>query len=641
MARVAGLILLVLIALAGPAWGRAGGGGHYSGGGGGGGSRGGGGSFGGGGFGGGGFGPGSHHGSRGSMDAKTFLILVTLVILFLVIKYWWENRQEKIVRTGRAVLDLKLSERLVQQVRHVDPTFDAPTFFVRITNAFLKIQSAWSAHDLRPIQPFVSDGVYERFALLVREQKSLGYRDRIDHAKVSRVSLARFLRGEVFESLSVRIDASAVDYKASLVDAKFISGSTAEQPFTEFWTFIRRAGTTSRGGAGLIEGNCPNCGGDVSINQNAACRHCGALLKSGEHDWVLCEITQAAEWRPELPPIAATLESVRRHDPGLSTDAIEDRASVIFSRRTEADRTNQPAVLRKVALDAFLNARPPQNPQKVRQWIGEIGVGAVDTLGGIAGEDFDRVLVQITWTGTRFAQGPVPPPKRVGETAVRREVFVLARRHGAKSEPGKGISSAHCPSCGMPVTDSTSNACDACGVVLNDGSLDWVLEAIDQPNGEWTARLRMQKLEGLPIEGTPILPSSRQPTAKDLLTWAIQLSLADGKIDKRERAAIDEIARRAGVGREDVATLISLARGEQLDLDSPADAEQAKAWLDTMIGIALSDGQMSNREFAWIRHVGQKCGLSDADIKLAAKREQARLYAAARDAGNLNTGGSV
>ena len=33
------------------------------------------------------------------------------------------------------------------------------------------------------------------------------------------------------------------------------------------------------------------------MNQSANCTHCQALLRSGEYDWVLTEITQESEWQ--------------------------------------------------------------------------------------------------------------------------------------------------------------------------------------------------------------------------------------------------------------------------------------------------------------------------------------------------------
>ena len=43
---------------------------------------------------------------------------------------------------------------------------------------------------------------------------------------------------------------------------------------------------------------CPKCGAPLAGGEMLKCRYCGALVCSGEYDWVLGEITQLEEWRP-------------------------------------------------------------------------------------------------------------------------------------------------------------------------------------------------------------------------------------------------------------------------------------------------------------------------------------------------------
>ncbi|MDB5328089.1 MAG: hypothetical protein JWM57_3658 [Phycisphaerales bacterium] len=639
--------LIVFFASASDALARAGGGGHFSGGGGGG-SHGGGG--GGGGFGGGGFGGGGYHsyggtGGGNSSGAVIFFIIVAIIILVVVIRAMQDMQRTDTVRRGTKAIDLGLAERLAAQLKQNDPNFDAARFYQRVADAFQKIQAAWSAHDLRPMQPFVSDGVFERFGLQIREQQSLGYRDRMENVRVDRVLLAKVTHGDVFETATLRIDAWATDYQASLTDGKFMRGSLAPEPFTEFWTFIRRRGTASFEGNGLMEGNCPNCGGDLRINQNAACSHCGALVRSGRYDWVLCEITQESEWRPQATQQVPGYASFREIDAGVSTDDLEDRASVIFWRRAESDRVANPAPLRKVASDDFVNARLAHRKEvtkagPTRQWFGEIGVGAVDTVALIPGDQTDRAAVRVTWSGTRFSQTGNGAIARGAETSVIREVFVLFRRHGVKSDPDKGITSAHCPNCGTPVSNSLSNGCESCGTVLNDGSIGWVLESV-APNASEEAAAILQQARSVPLagdaaagtspEGEPLAPVAL-PSVRGLLIWVIKMSAADGNVDDKEQAIIQRVARRAGVQPEEVASLIAAAHAGQLDAPEPQDRDQVVDWLTAMISVAMVDGRLASTEAALLQSMGARAGLSNADIRLLIKKEQARVYAEARDA---------
>src|SRR5439155_68413 len=75
----------------------------------------------------------------------------------------------------------------------------------------------------------------------------------------------------LFDTLAVRIAARASDFNVSLRDGSAISGSDDSGPFAEIWSFLRRRGTQTLDKAGLIEGNCPNCGAAIEMNQNANC----------------------------------------------------------------------------------------------------------------------------------------------------------------------------------------------------------------------------------------------------------------------------------------------------------------------------------------------------------------------------------
>ena len=81
----------------------------------------------------------------------------------------------------------------------------------------------------------------------------------------------------------------------------------------------------SRPGGGLLEGNCPNCGAAVGqLNQSAVCEHCEAVLRSGQFDWVLVEITQASEYVPGVDSMIAGETQVQAIDPDFTVTHLED-----------------------------------------------------------------------------------------------------------------------------------------------------------------------------------------------------------------------------------------------------------------------------------------------------------------------------
>ncbi|HSI33775.1 MAG TPA: Tim44-like domain-containing protein, partial [Tepidisphaeraceae bacterium] len=190
--------------------------------------------------------------------------------------------QSRVIRRGTAAEERGAEGAVAARVREADPAFDPGAFVARARDAFMKIQRAWGAQDLTGVRPFISDAVYERFTLQFAEQKALGFRNVLDKAEVREASLAHGEAGRAFDEVSVRFVAYGVDRKVSLKDASDM-GNDGGREFAEVWTFLRKRGAQTKAGKpGLIEGNCPNCGGAVEMNQSAKCGYCGAALRSGE-----------------------------------------------------------------------------------------------------------------------------------------------------------------------------------------------------------------------------------------------------------------------------------------------------------------------------------------------------------------------
>jgi uncharacterized tellurite resistance protein B-like protein len=395
-----------------------------------------------------------------------------------------------------------------------------------------------------------------------------------------------------------------------------------------------------------MEGNCPNCGGAVEMNQSAQCQYCKALLRSGEYDWVLVEITQECEWQPSQRGDPPGVVELRSRDPHFNVQELEDRASVIFWRRADAQRLNSAAPLRKVALPAFcdeFDARGKAAAHQPRAYFGECAVGSVETLGILpsASDGFHQAVVEVKWSGTQFVVHPGGKLERRQQSAVSRLLLVLARKFGVASNPELSVSSAHCPGCGAPESNSASSACDFCGVVLNDGSRAWALQAA-LPMSSAPARQLLQRL-GTPVPintSRPPYPSQAPeltsangtppPPPAAALAWMIKMTCSDGHIDDRERELLASMASRHHVPHARLEQMLAAARANQLEVPEPADADEASAHLRSMAAVALADGKITRSEYTLLKEAGGRLGLGAHDINQLIRRAKTDLYKGAK-----------
>ena len=632
---VSALAALLLVALAAEAFARGGGGGNFGGGG------------------GGGFGGGGGGGDGGGLVFLIWLcfeyplvgiplLIIVLIAMALGAKEGDKRRRGRVIRKGKAArkrLDSWEAERLVKAT---DPEFDKAAFFGRVVVAFRKVQSAWCAHDLAPVRPFVSDGIHERFALQIQEQKDLGYRDHMEGLDVQAIEFAEVVEEGRLQIVTVRVRAVAADYRVDLQTGKHVSGSRAPETFAEYWSFVRRRGAKSKVGAsGLIEGYCGNCGAPVALSQWSKCEHCDAFLRSGEHDWVLAEITQESEWEPSPPDAIRGVPEMRQRDPGFSVQHLEDRASVMFWRTAMSERVGDIAPMRKMATDALCERWRVHILEGVqtdgrRHYFGERGVGSAEVLGVFrADAGRDAAVVQIRWSGTLFSVDAAGNRRRERTSSVITTLFHVERNAGVQSDQGTAVSSAHCASCGAADAGGETDACEYCGEVLNDGTRDWALVDIVARHTD-AGRNLLARMRG-PLQASLQQPATEAraeaPIAgRELVAWMAHASLADGHLDEREERRLVQIAERSGMRREELDRIVTAARSGALDAPRPMDLGEARAWLDETAAIALADGHVTHGEQRVLISLGTQAGLSPADVRLALSKTRQRLYDEAKAA---------
>jgi Tim44-like domain len=179
-----------------------------------------------------------------------------------------------------------------------DPNFNEQMFLDRAQATFFALQKAWMDRNLEPARVYMSDGIYHRWKMQIDQMIAAHKRNILDNLVIGGTQIVKVLTDPNFDSITVRIDASAADYEVDDTSSnKVIYGSKQNQPFTEYWTFIRSAAARTKAGEGAEVTQCPNCGAPLSINESGVCSYCKATVTSGQFGWVLDNITQASEWQ--------------------------------------------------------------------------------------------------------------------------------------------------------------------------------------------------------------------------------------------------------------------------------------------------------------------------------------------------------
>lgn len=173
-----------------------------------------------------------------------------------------------------------------------DPSAAPARIEQRLRAIYRELNAAWSARDLRPARPYVSDALFNYLSYWIAAYKQQRLVNVLEQMEISRVAIVKLSRDRYYDAITLRLWASGLDYTVREHDRKRVSGSPrTRRAYSEYWTLIR--GAQVRGAPGASDANCPSCGAPLDrVSMAGNCEYCGAHLTRGEFDWVLSKIEQ-------------------------------------------------------------------------------------------------------------------------------------------------------------------------------------------------------------------------------------------------------------------------------------------------------------------------------------------------------------
>lgn len=342
-----------------------------------------------------------------------------------------------------------------------DGAFDRSSFLLYAQRVFCVVQSAWSRGAMDAAAPLVSDGVVERFETLLEMQRFEGRSNQVSELSVEGTEVVSVLATDVADRVTVHFTARCRDtYRAP--DGRVLSDR--REVFEEDWTFLRSASARGRRVPGPADGVCPKCGAPVESGRAALCAHCRTWLNSGEHGWVLCEISQPSVWRLASRTAGWAFDGEADAHPAL----LEDRAAVFFWWVLGALARGDASGLGGLATPELFaalaeDARGPS-------WFGDCGVGEVTLIGSRREGGFAVADFEVLWTGVPRPRGGGAP----GPAMRQRSQLSLRRRDGSPGSFAAGLRAAHCPGCGAPAVPGKTS-CPQCARPRGEGAGDYVL----------------------------------------------------------------------------------------------------------------------------------------------------------------------
>jgi tellurite resistance protein len=533
---------------------------------------------------------------------------IPVTILVIIGAVIWNNSKNGDKSTRKAIDQAEAERRThvsaaavegwVKALQAKDPGFDLIKFLDRTKREFLELQDAWFKRNLEPVRKYLSDATFQRLVVQLKLMEQLGVRDAIADAQVLDLQIIGLEQNESFDSVHIRVTAQLRDSEApaTATDEQALAAArkVAPEKFTEVWTFVRKPGAQTKVEGDVSQGKCPNCGAPFTGGAANTCEFCGAIVNSGNYDWVLAEITQGSqhERRPMTPD---GLVKARQTDPSLTTETLEDRASLIFWKWVEAQSVGDAGRLAKLANKGFAGEVRSGIEQLTahgkKKYFIDTAVGAVNTQQLTQVDGKDVAAIEIRWSSKIgvAAAGQKPPSL---PSQPQRYVMLLERAIGAKSSDDTGMSTNRCPQCAAPLTDNGQPSCEFCGTVLDSGERDWVLR--DFGGWEW-----WRSKGGQPAASRAAPAAAKVPDRDErerLVYMMAVMAKADGVVDAKERELLRMASQRWDIPWSNIELALNASSDSLFNQLIVKGSVEAESFMKELVQVALADGKIDSKE---------------------------------------------
>lgn len=478
-----------------------------------------------------------------------------------------------------------------------NPFFDEQKFYGKVNTAFLGIQDAWMKQNLSGVRKYISDGVWQRFNTQFITMQSLGQKNIMDDIRIKKTVISDVQQDGNYDIIDVGIHFTMMDNFITNGQPQLSTEGYLEN--VEYWTFIRKSGIAENDI--YHSQNCPSCGAQLPSNMGEVgkCESCGVITTLGDYDWVLSEITQAADYvndnvkLDKNGKLTQKIRSAMQRDTNFSVQLMEDKASNGYMQIMSALVTKKPERMRRFVDNDLFENLSEQIKTEPAFSFNRLYLNNVTLMDYYQDKGKDNMVIAFKRTAQKVsvASGKLQLIDYAPFTS--NEVMVMSRDTGAGIP--KGSLYAHsCPNCAGPVGDTLDVSCRYCGAELNSTKNEWII----------TQLLSMSAYSS--FASGEELPLTTNAGAGDLdplfkvrdyaLNNVMLIAGADGVFQQEEIEFTTRLAKKLGYDNEKLAGMYDLAKNNQLTIRLPESRKGALKVYEMMLKAASADGNISAEE---------------------------------------------
>lgn len=169
----------------------------------------------------------------------------------------------------------------------LDPTFTESGFKTKIDNIFVMLHMALMTDNMKRVDHFISDEVYNKYNERLNKLNSNNERQMFDELNVKSTDIINVDITEDKYIIKVRLISRYLDYIVDKTTLKFKRGNNTSRRELENILILEKKRSARVQGVVRF---CPNCGHPMDINKSGYCEYCHSTYNQEDYDWVLVDI---------------------------------------------------------------------------------------------------------------------------------------------------------------------------------------------------------------------------------------------------------------------------------------------------------------------------------------------------------------
>lgn len=488
-----------------------------------------------------------------------------------------------------------------------NPSFNETQFYEKVRTAFMNIQDSWMKQNLSGVRQWISDGVWQRFNTQFITMQALGQKNTMSDIKIKKTIISDVQRDGNYDIIDVGIHFTMMD---NFVTDKYKQLSTEGYlENVEYWTFIRKTGVAEKDM--FHSQNCPSCGAPLPKNMGEVgkCESCGTITTLGDYDWVLSEITQAADYANDSNKLdkngnlTMKIRQAMQRDADFSVQFMEDKASNAYMQIMSALVTKKPERMRRFVDNAVFEKLDSQIKTEAPYVFNRLYLNNVTLMDYFQDNGKDNMVLAFKRTAQRV---DISTGKLVLLDAAMystNEIMIMSRDLGA-AKPVGSLYAHSCPTCAGPIADTVDTKCSYCGGELNSTKTEWIITQL-MPANQYAGVASANDFQLVTNAGVQDLDPLFK--VRDYALNNVMLIVAaDGVFKQEEIDFTQKLAKKLGYDNNKLAGLYDLAKNNQLTVRLPETQKQALKVYAIMMKAAMADGSIDPTEQAILNDVQSK-----------------------------------